>query len=147
LDRAIAKGTFVDPNLVFAQKKDGTVPSKEDTAIRGGLGWLAHQQLPNGSWFFEGIDKDSAPPVVGVIFPDDENDDAWVTEVAVGSPAEKAGLKSGDTITKLDSTAIKSVKQFREIIKDRKPGDVVRLTVRRANKSVALSVTLGKRAE
>jgi serine protease Do len=88
--------------------------------------------------------KTPAPPMVGVIFPEDENDDAWITEVFEDGPAAKAGLKAGDTITKLNGEPIKTVKRFREIIKDRKPGDVVKVTVRRTTQILALSITLGK---
>ena len=38
---------------------------------------------------------------LGVVFPEDEDDDAWITEeVEADTPAGKAGLKAGDTITK-----------------------------------------------
>lgn len=83
--------------------------------------------------------------VVGVVFPEDENDDAWVAEVDEEGPAAKAGVKAGDTITKFNGEPIKTVKRFRELIKDRKPGDVVKLAVRRGTETLALSVTLGKR--
>jgi serine protease Do len=83
--------------------------------------------------------------VVGVVFPEDENDDAWLAEVEDGGPAGKAGLKPGDTITKFDGTPVKSVKQFRDLIKDKKPGDVVKLGVRRGTELLTLSVTLGRR--
>lgn len=87
----------------------------------------------------------AAPPVVGVVFPQDEDDDAWVVEVDEDGPAAKAGVKAGDTITKINSMTIKSVKRFREVIKDHKAGDVVKLTVRRGKEFHTLSVTLGER--
>jgi S1-C subfamily serine protease len=86
----------------------------------------------------------SQSPLVGVVFPEDENDDAWVTEVPAGGPAGKAGLKAGDTITKINDERIKTVKQFREAIKEHKPKDVVKFTVRRGTDFLTLSVTLGQ---
>ncbi len=83
--------------------------------------------------------------VLGVVFPEDENDDAWVSEVDDDGPAAKGGVKPGDTITKLNGEQIKSVKKFRDLMKDKKPGEVVKLTVRRGVESLTLSVTLGKR--
>jgi serine protease Do len=83
---------------------------------------------------------------LGVVFPEDENDDAWVTEDAeADTPAGKAGLKAGDTITKFNSERVKSVKGFRDLMKDKKPGDVIKLTIRRGAQSLPISVTLGKR--
>jgi serine protease Do len=83
--------------------------------------------------------------VVGVVFSDDENDDAWLVEVDADGPAGKAGLQPGDTITKFDDQVIKSVKQFRDILKDKKPAEVVKLTVRRGTKVFTVPVTLGRR--
>lgn len=90
--------------------------------------------------------RPAAAPVVGVVFPDDENDDAWIMEVDEDGPASKAGLKAGDTITKVDGAPIKSVKQFRDTIKERKAGDSVKFTVRRGIQVLTLPVTLGKRS-
>jgi serine protease Do len=83
--------------------------------------------------------------VVGVVFPEDENDDAWVAELDDEGPAAKAGLKPGDTITKFNGEQVKSVKKFRDLMKDKKPGEVIKLTVRRVTETITLSVTLGKR--
>ncbi|MBA4066439.1 MAG: hypothetical protein C0501_22545 [Isosphaera sp.] len=88
----------------------------------------------------------SSGAVVGVIFSDDEEDDAWVSVVEEDGPAAKAGVKPGDTITKVNADVVKSVKRFREILRDKKPGEVVKLTVRRGVEILTLSVTLGKRA-
>ncbi|WP_439631111.1 S1C family serine protease [Gemmata sp.] len=83
--------------------------------------------------------------VVGVVFPEDENDDAWVAEVDEEGPAAKGGVKAGDTITKFNGEQVKTVKRFRELVKDRKPGDVVKLGLRRGTEALSVSVTLGKR--
>jgi len=95
----------------------------------------------------EVIGRAPKPPaaVVGVVFSEDENDDAWVAEIDDEGPAAKAGLKPGDTITKFNGEAIKTVKRFRELIKEKKPGDVIKLAVRRGTETLAMSVTLGKR--
>ncbi len=95
----------------------------------------------------EVIGRAPKPPaaVVGVVFSEDENDDAWVAEVDDEGPAAKAGLKAGDTITKFNGEPIKTVKKFRDLIKDKKPGDIVKLGVRRGTESLSVSVTLGKR--
>jgi serine protease Do len=91
--------------------------------------------------------KTGGSAFLGVVFPEDDEDDAWVTEeVDPETPAGKAGLKAGDTITKFEGTTVKSVKQFRELMQKKKPGDVVKLTVRRGTTIVVLSVTLGKKA-
>jgi serine protease Do len=84
---------------------------------------------------------------LGVVFPDDEEDDAWITEeVEADTPAGKAGLRAGDTITKFNSDSVKSVKRLRDLIKQKKPGDTVKMTVRRGTMIMTLSVTFGKKS-
>lgn len=81
----------------------------------------------------------------GVVFPEDDTEDAWLKEVEAGGPAEKGGLKPGDTITKFNETPIKSVAQFRKVMLTAKPSEVVKITARRGTEIVDLKVTLAKR--
>ena len=102
-------------------------------------------QLIKGEVFGK-VAKKQDPAFLGVVFPEDEDDDAWVTEeVDPETPAAKGGLKAGDTITKFNAETVKSVKRLRELIKEKKPGDTVKLTVRRGAMMMTLSVTFGKK--
>ncbi|MER6049730.1 trypsin-like peptidase domain-containing protein [Streptomyces sp. NPDC001793] len=65
--------------------------------------------------------------------------------VTPGGPAAKAGLKPGDTITKLDSTVIDSGPTLISEIWQHKPGDHVTLTYKRGGKEHTTQVTLGQR--
>jgi serine protease Do len=103
-------------------------------------------QLIKGEVFGKVAKKQDAA-FLGVVFPDDEEDDAWIAEeVEADTPAGKAGLKAGDTITKFNTDTVKSVKRLRELIKQKKPGDTVKLTVRRGTMTMTLSVTFGKKS-
>jgi S1-C subfamily serine protease len=53
---------------------------------------------------------------------------AYVKEVQPGSPAEAAGLKAGDKITKVDGSTIADSKDLVETISTHDPEDTVRLT-------------------
>ncbi len=65
--------------------------------------------------------------------------------VTPGGPADKAGLRPGDTITKLDSTVIDSGPTLISEIWQHKPGDHVTLTYLRGGKEHTAQVTLGQR--
>jgi hypothetical protein len=62
--------------------------------------------------------------------------------VTSGSPAEKAGLKGGDTIIKLGDSRIANLEDFDSALRKYKPGDKVPVTVKRDGKDVTVTVTL-----
>ncbi|MEW2432863.1 trypsin-like peptidase domain-containing protein [Streptomyces caniferus] len=65
--------------------------------------------------------------------------------VTPNGPADKAGLKPGDTITKLDDTVVDSGPTLISEIWQHKPGDQVTLTYKRGGKEHTAQVTLGQR--
>ena len=70
-----------------------------------------------------------------------------VKRIAKGGPAEKAGLKVGDVITKIDAKKVLTQKGFNETLGKFDSGAVLKLKVERDGKEQELSVTLGKRTE
>jgi Do/DeqQ family serine protease len=68
---------------------------------------------------------------------------AAITRVEPGSPAEKAGLQSGDVVTAVNGEAVADHNALRLRISRTAPGTTVRLTVNREGKEMQLPVTLG----
>lgn len=68
---------------------------------------------------------------------------AQVKEVNAGSAAQKAGLRSGDIITKVNDTPVDSATQLTAIIKQEAPGTNVKVTYTRNGQENTTSVTLG----
>jgi hypothetical protein len=68
-----------------------------------------------------------------------------VEAVVPGSPAEKAGVKPGDVLLKLDGTDVASLRDYSERLKAARPGQTVRATFRRDGKEIDLDVTLAER--
>jgi serine protease Do len=67
---------------------------------------------------------------------------AYVARVAAGGPADKAGIRAGDVLTKINGQEIKnSLGLTRELFKYQ-PGDKVTVTIFRENKTVDVSITL-----
>ncbi|MEV5310826.1 trypsin-like peptidase domain-containing protein [Streptomyces sp. NPDC052610] len=65
--------------------------------------------------------------------------------VEAGGPADQAGLKPGDVITKLDDTVIDSGPTLIGEIWTHKPGDEVTITYERDGKTRTVELTLGSR--
>jgi putative serine protease PepD len=65
------------------------------------------------------------------------------TPVLPGGPADKAGLKSGDIIVKVDGKAITSADELIVAIRQHQPGDKIQLTVRRNGSEQTFTLTLG----
>lgn len=68
-----------------------------------------------------------------------------VSEVTAGSPADKAGLKVDDIITKFGDKKIENFQQLVEMVSRSKIGQRVTLEVRRGEETLRLEVTLAKR--
>jgi S1-C subfamily serine protease len=58
-------------------------------------------------------------------------------------PADKAGLKIGDIITKLGDNKIGSVEDYDGALRKFRPGDNVKITLQREGKTLELDATLG----
>ena len=65
--------------------------------------------------------------------------------VREGSPASQAGLKGGDTIVKFDGVTIDNIYDYTFALRARKPGQQVRITVKRAGNMTDILATLGRR--
>src|ERR1019366_3306839 len=70
---------------------------------------------------------------------------ALVEDVAPGGPAEKAGIKPGDVIRKVNGQTIDSAHQLTDVITGISPGAVAGLDVIRDGKPLSLRVTLTER--
>jgi serine protease Do len=68
---------------------------------------------------------------------------ALVSNVERGSPAEKAGLKSGDVIRKIDGQPVISSGELTAVVSNSRPGQKVTLEVWREGKPMQLAATLG----
>ncbi|MEP4031397.1 Do family serine endopeptidase [Roseibium polysiphoniae] len=77
----------------------------------------------------------------------DEARGAIVADAQDDSPAEKAGLKSGDTILSVDGTKVEGPRELSKIIAAYEPDTDVDITVWRDGKEKTIEVTLGKLPE
>jgi serine protease Do len=74
-------------------------------------------------------------------------DGAFVESVEPGKPADKAGVRPGDTIVKVDSVPVKDTRDLIGYVSGKAPGSHVQLTVVRDGKEQALSAALAERRD
>ena len=68
---------------------------------------------------------------------------AWVTAITAGSPADRAGIKVHDVITKVNDQAIDDSHPLKDVLRQYAPGTRVSVTIFRGGKTQTLQVTLG----
>ncbi len=78
----------------------------------------------------------------GAYVPSSKDADGTATVIS-GSPADKAGIKPGDIITKIDGTNIDESHSLTALLGTHKVGDRVDLTIMRGDQMLTKSVTLG----
>jgi len=64
------------------------------------------------------------------------------TSILAGGPAERAGIKPGDVVTAIDGQAIHSADEAIVAVRTHNVGDVITLTIVRANKTLSFTVKL-----
>lgn len=72
---------------------------------------------------------------------------ALISHVTEGSPARQAGLREGDVITAIDGTAMNGPADVTAAVRQRKPGDVIRITLLRDGDKREEKVTLTGRTD
>ncbi|HKW21317.1 MAG TPA: trypsin-like peptidase domain-containing protein [Ktedonobacterales bacterium] len=70
---------------------------------------------------------------------------SFVNDAAGASPAQQAGLRVNDVITKVNGTAVNNNSDLSGALQNQAPGSKVSLTVVRGSSTLTISVTLGER--
>lgn len=123
VDTAVAQLVGESQRIAYAEPKGGG----------GGFGWML------------GRGGQSGRPLLGVSFDPGIAGGVAVQGVAPEGPAESAGLKAGDTITHMAGESVADVQALVTVLNRFKPGQVVRVTVDRANETKEIRVKLGAR--
>jgi aminopeptidase YwaD len=90
------------------------------------------------------------PPVrvyVGTMpdYSDTSSDGIRLAGIGGDSPAERAGLQSGDILVAVGGRRVQDIDEYTEALAEFNPGDVIAFTVRRNGNSVTFEVELGER--
>jgi hypothetical protein len=91
-------------------------------------------------------DPSSPRPSLGTIPDEGANADGVpLIGTLPGSAAERAGVQAGDILQQLGDTRIANINDFENALRKHKPGDKVKLVVKRGDKTVELEATLTAR--
>ena len=89
-----------------------------------------------------GISAEDIKGQLGAYFGAPGGEGILVREVNAGSPAEKAGMKAGDVITKFNGESVKSLNELREKLRAKREQKTVSIGVLRKGAEVALQVEI-----
>jgi S1-C subfamily serine protease len=81
------------------------------------------------------------PGWIGITIGDGNDQGAIIQSVQANSPAEKAGLKTGDLVLEYNKTPVLGSVQLTRLVRETPPGRAVEVKVRRDNRDQTVSVT------
>lgn len=129
---------YEDENLSVRKGRPGAIAGVQSPFRSNSGGWNFSSDNLN----LEGFSSNT--PFLGVA-TNDSKEGAAIEEVTKGSAAEKAGLKKGDVITKIDNDAIFTQDDVVKAVKKHKPEDKLTIVYKRDGKEQKTIATLGKR--
>jgi len=100
--------------------------------------------IQNPNWM--GADIQDIDAVMKLQFNLPDKTGVIVSHITPQSPAQTAGIKSGDVISRFGGTRIRDVKQLQSLILGAQPGSQVQLTVFRGGQYLTLPLVLGQQA-
>jgi serine protease Do len=145
--------------------KDATVDLallKIDATKLHTIAWADSTDAMVGSWLITtGLEID--PVAIGVVSVgarkivapsgamgvqlDQKDDVARIEKVMPDSAAERAGILAGDTVLKINGKEIKGRQNLIETVRNYMPGERIEVVVKRGEKEMTLTVTLGNLAQ
>src|SRR5271157_1356088 len=92
-----------------------------------------------------GVSIRSLDEVMAKQFKVPDTSGALIEDVSPGGPADKAGIKNGDVVRKLDGRTVPDSGQLTAMVTDMNPGVEVALDILRDGKPITIHLTLGER--
>lgn len=107
---------------------------------------IAHQVLTTGqiTRAFLGIEYRDIDEILAQEFGLPVREGIIVAAAGRGTPADRAGIREGDIITRIDGTPVTAGGDLRKVLRRHRPGDTVRLTLLRPGGERTVTVTLAE---
>ena len=123
---------------------DETAPAPKKTEPRKAE---PKKAAPKASRPWLGVQPDDLPEELRAQLDLAEGEGLLVIQVMPGSPAEKAGLKKNDVLTKIDGKAVKGEESLASFMSTARVGQEVTLTVLRKSKEQKYQVTIAEKKD
>ena len=94
-----------------------------------------------------GIVIQDLTPTLASSFKNAPSQGLIITNVSPNSPAQQAGIKTGDIVTKANNTTVTNIAQFRNMVALTPPNSTLTLTVVRQGNRIVLPVIIGQMAQ
>ncbi len=107
---------------------------------------IATQLMKNGALIrpYLGVNYQAIDPTIARMYSLPVQYGAYVTAVGSGSPADKAGIRVDDIITKLNDITIDDTHPYINALYSFAPGDTINVTVARGSQTLTFKVTLDR---
>ena len=94
-------------------------------------------------WLQHMADSSGSSVGIGVYVTNDPTSGLHIVQTMKDSPAQKAGLKIGDIITKVEGEAVRTVYDVMDIVNEHNPGDSITVEFYRGGQYHTTSILLG----
>lgn len=139
-----AAGQLIGINTAIAKEANGLGFAIPIGAAKGVIKQLGNVEAPQRAYL--GVSYTNLTAATARRFNVKPGRGALVGEnngVVQGSPADKAGVKPGDVIIKIDQHEVGVVGGVATLVSEFAPGDQITLTIMRGNRTLTLKVRLG----
>ena len=135
--RSLVAETAPDTTVKLEILRDGHTKTLRVTIdeMPKNLAALSSPGEAEGNHALAGVRVAPVPPEKGI------DEGVFVTSVQSGSPADLAGIQSGDIILEINRHSVKNVDDFRELTQKLGPDDRVLVLLQRGRSSIFLSIT------
>lgn len=144
-----AQGQVIGINTAILRESGNNIPIEginfaiSINPVKEVLGQLVNTGKVTRAWL--GVTIQDITQAMAKQFGVDVGNGVVVADVLSGSPAEKAGMKTGDVITSIDAQQITSASQLQHVVMFETVGKTVNVDIVRNKQQMQLQVTLGTR--
>ncbi len=138
-------GEVVGINTAIARASEGINFAIPIDSVKKILPQLIHEGKVTRAWIGVGIQD--LTPSLATKFGVQPGTGVLISQVYEGSPAEKAGLKQGDIVLKIDGEKVSNMDELQQAIMYKDAGQAITITLLRDGQEMTLEATLAKRPE